>query len=238
MLTHLIKTVVEAYTVIGVLLATWFVFQCLWEYLGAWRAWNGSLWTAFTHLAEIGVVALILVFFWPWRSRFVHDPENKWDPTRIRAIAVDFDGVIAEKLEEYNPDEYGPMVPHAKDAIHELRTWGLRIVIWTRRTEYKGLRDWLGAHGIEYDTINEEAVIAPSPTRKILASVYVDDHNVDTYGERFSWIKTMRKLRAVLQPPLTTEIDDAQAWSCAFNRCTTVLRRWTASIRGLPHWKR
>ena len=97
--------------------------------------------------------------------------------------AIDFDGVIAQYDGWKGDDHFEPPKPGAKEAIDILRAHGIKIVIWTCRTNETALREYLQKYNIQYDAINVDVhpgILAEDDPnrRKIVADVYLDDRGL------------------------------------------------------------
>lgn len=95
-------------------------------------------------------------------------------------VAVDFDGTLC-----YSKwPAIGAPVPTAIDTMRRWRADGHRIIIWTCRAgpELEACREWLDAHGVPYDALNENLperiALYGNDTRKASADLYVDDKAV------------------------------------------------------------
>lgn len=91
-------------------------------------------------------------------------------------VAVDFDGVIVNKgvwEGELDKVKFGELVPGVKEALRELKSWGVKIIIYTCRTDIEDVKKFLDLHGIVYDEVNYNFDFPWSP--KVLADVYIDD---------------------------------------------------------------
>jgi len=97
--------------------------------------------------------------------------------------AIDFDGVIAQYDGWKGDDHFEPPKPGAKEAIDILRAHGIKIVIWTCRSNKQALAEYFAKYDIKYDAINvnvhpELSKEDDAATRKIIADVYVDDRGL------------------------------------------------------------
>lgn len=95
-------------------------------------------------------------------------------------IAVDFDGTIVK-------DEYpaiGEERPGAVETLRRLRTEGYSLILWTCRTgqHLAEAVKWCADRGVRFSAINaslrSEVIKYGSDTRKIGASMYIDDRGV------------------------------------------------------------
>jgi hypothetical protein len=92
-------------------------------------------------------------------------------------IAIDFDGTIAEKLED--PLAIGNMIANANEVINSFYDMGCYIIIWTVRNELKPVIDFLNNNKIKFHKINENATSTDFITsRKIFFDLCIDDRNI------------------------------------------------------------
>lgn len=218
---YIIETVMQAYLTVGCCVAVFALFRAIVDtrrYLK--KAAMGKTGTVLCY-ASCSVPALVTVFLWPWYRHFFAQRKSQYDPENPgRIVAITLDGAIAENMEEFHSTQLGPLLPYAAEAIAEIRTWGCRVVIWTARDDLEYVRAYLDDRDIVVDGVNSN----------LLFAVVIDDRSVENFGGRFSWLETMKTLRAKLQPPRTKEIDDAQAWSCIFSRTVNKLKRLWAAL--------
>lgn len=95
-------------------------------------------------------------------------------------VAVDFDGTLVV-------DEYPGIGNERKqfcECVRMLQKMGVRSILWTSRTgrELKDAIEWCEAHGLHFDTVNENLpevieLAGGLDTRKVFADVYFDDRN-------------------------------------------------------------
>ena len=108
---------------------------------------------------------------------------------KSQAIAVDFDGVIAEFSDGI--EEFGKLIPGAKEAMAELRRLGYKIIIHTARPSRKdhldSLANYLTEKGIPFDEINTNSDCEWKSTKPI-ADIYIDDRACRFEG---NWEKTL-----------------------------------------------
>ena len=104
-------------------------------------------------------------------------------------IAVDFDGVLCEdKFPDIGAPKYGVI-----SAIRQLIDDGHEVVLWTTRngSELTKAVEWCTDRGLHFCNVNGPAPsnakaykdVYATESRKIYADVYIDDHNIDLYGE-------------------------------------------------------
>lgn len=116
-------------------------------------------------------------------------------------IAVDFDGILClNKFPDIGPPCY-PVI----SAIRELIDNGHEVVLWTSRNgaELEAAVKWCEDRGLRFCAVNEPAPsneekyrdVYPTPTRKIYADVYIDDHNIGFQSQR----TLLRQIREVIK---------------------------------------
>jgi len=107
-------------------------------------------------------------------------------------IAIDFDGTIVEHRYPF----IGRIRPFAFETMEALQIKGHRLILWTYRAGKKldEAVKFCSSHGIEFYAVNKnypEEVWDENESRKILAHIYIDDHNVGgipSWGEMFKII--------------------------------------------------
>lgn len=131
-----------------------------------------------------------------------------------KTAVVDLDGTLAHYDDWKGEAHFGAPIPHAKDALLELKEWGWRIVIFTTRGNDDRVRKWLQKHNFPFDAINSTEHNPPKTSHKPIAEVYFDDRDAHVVGQKpYNWFRAMKRVRKLYQPPLDTWIDDAAAWS-------------------------
>lgn len=100
-------------------------------------------------------------------------------------IAVDFDGILCENKFPEIGKPYYKMIA----LIRELIDNGHEVVLWTTRNgeELTAAVDWCGDYGLHFCNVNGPAPSNeaeykdkyPTPSRKIYADIYIDDHNLE-----------------------------------------------------------
>lgn len=100
-------------------------------------------------------------------------------------VAVDFDGILCEN----QFPEIGPPIYPVISAIRELIDDGHEVVLWTSRNgaELEAAVKWCDDRGLHFCAVNGPAPsneekyrdVYPTPTRKIYADIYIDDHNIE-----------------------------------------------------------
>lgn len=92
-------------------------------------------------------------------------------------IAVDFDGTIVK----HDFPDIGKLKPGAKEALQNLHSKGIKIIIWTCRDgEYlEEMERFLKAEGIPFDAVNENLPsLGFKTSQKIYADLYIDDRSL------------------------------------------------------------
>lgn len=100
-------------------------------------------------------------------------------------IAIDFDGILCEnKFPDIGEPKYDVI-----SLVRQLIDGGHEVVLWTTRNgdELTAAVDWCGDRGLHFCNINGPAPSNekeyrdkyPTPSRKIYADVYIDDHNIE-----------------------------------------------------------
>lgn len=94
-------------------------------------------------------------------------------------IAVDFDGTIVE----HKYPEIGREKPFAIETLKQLQQEGNRLILWTSR-ENKLLDEAIAfchERGLDFYAVNSNEpadALFHSHTTKVIADVYIDDHNL------------------------------------------------------------
>jgi len=97
------------------------------------------------------------------------------DPQRPKILALDLDGTALNYNGGYSPGEFGEAVRGMVEELNKLREAGVKIVIWSCRTDSPEMRAHLDAQEIPYDYINDHPWNGPDGPRKIHADWYLDD---------------------------------------------------------------
>jgi len=113
-------------------------------------------------------------------------------------VAVDFDGTILQS--EY--PNVGEPIPYAVQSLNKMIDVGIRIVIWTCRSDILPVIDFLDAHNIEVDAINSNNALTQKEwekfnwknSRKIGADVYIEDRGFINPIDVFGWTLIAKKL--------------------------------------------
>lgn len=101
---------------------------------------------------------------------------------KIRTIAFDFDGVIAQYKGFKSVEHMGEPNPNVVKAIRTLKEKGHKIIIHSTRSNEQ-LRDYCERNDIPFDYINENPKFNTGNKGKPVASVYVDDRAVIYSGQ-------------------------------------------------------
>lgn len=98
-------------------------------------------------------------------------------------IAVDFDGILCENTFPKIGKPYYPMISFVRELMDE----GYEVVLWTSRVEQQldEAVAWCEDRGLHFCAVNDNAPsnkkkyegVYSTPTRKIFADIYIDDHN-------------------------------------------------------------
>ena len=107
-------------------------------------------------------------------------------------IAIDFDGTIVE----YRYPFIGRIRPFAFETLEALQVKGHRLILWSHRAGKKldEAVNFCKSNGIEFYAVNKnypEEVWDEKDSRKIVADIYIDDHNlggIPSWGEIFKII--------------------------------------------------
>ena len=108
---------------------------------------------------------------------------------KIKTIAIDFDGVLADYSKGYQgKDIFGAPITGADNATKVLKENGWRIIVYTTRPNTEALRHWLKENNITYDYINENPD-QPEEGKgcKLIADIYIDDRALQFRGQ-WKWL--------------------------------------------------
>ncbi len=119
---------------------------------------------------------------------------------------MDFDGILCQdKFPEIGPPNYG-IIGLVADLIRE----GHEVILWTTRNgeELTAAVDWCAKYGLHFCNVNgpapsNEAMYRdkyPTPSRKVYADIYIDDHNLEFVTGCFSLDTVTRKLQMLVRP--------------------------------------
>lgn len=120
-------------------------------------------------------------------------------------VAVDFDGVLC-----YNQfPEIGPPNYDVISLVREIIDNGHEVVLWTTRNgaELEAAVKWCEDRGLHFCAVNNPAPSNheeykdryPTPSRKIYADIYIDDHNLEyVFNSRNSNEHMQKCLRRIL----------------------------------------
>lgn len=98
--------------------------------------------------------------------------------TRPKVVAVDLDGTI---LNDEFPKRGAP-IDGMREELEALRGMGVKIAVWTVRTDNAETAKHLDEHRIPYDYINENPHGPTTQGRKIFADAYIDDRAIPFDG--------------------------------------------------------
>lgn len=101
-------------------------------------------------------------------------------------IAVDFDGTIVE----HKYPRMGKEIPFAIQTLKMLQSEGFRLILWTSRygKELEEAIQFCKDRGLVFYAVNKNypEELQEDNSRKIIADVYIDDHNfggIPSWGE-------------------------------------------------------
>jgi len=97
-----------------------------------------------------------------------------------QAIAIDFDGTIADHEDKDGEDnDLGEQEPRkgVKEALNRFWDAGLKIIVWTSREDLDEVADWMDDYKLPYDDVNNNTE-QDNNSRKIKADVYIDNRAV------------------------------------------------------------
>lgn len=111
-------------------------------------------------------------------------------------IAVDFDGTIVE----HKYPEIGKEKPFAIETLKQLCQEGHRLILWTSREGelLDAAVDFCRERGLEFYAVNSNDpadALFRKHTTKVIADVYIDDHNlggIPEWGEIYEIIAQKR----------------------------------------------
>ena len=100
-------------------------------------------------------------------------------------IAVDFDGILCKnEFPSIGKPNYDII-----SLVRQLIDQGHEVILWTTRNgeELTAAVDWCGEYGLHFCNVNGPAPSNeaeykdkyPTPSRKIYADIYIDDHNLE-----------------------------------------------------------
>lgn len=119
-------------------------------------------------------------------------------------VAVDFDGILCkDDFPRIGSPNYEVIT-----LIRKLIEEGHEVVLWTTRNgeELTAAVDWCGEMGLHFCNVNGPAPsnekmyegVYPTPSRKIYADVYIDDHNLEFRVGAFGLDTVIRKLKSLM----------------------------------------
>ena len=118
--------------------------------------------------------------------------EQSYTKGRGKIIAVDFDGTLAEQMEEKDWPTPGAPRQAVIDYVLDQKRQGARLILWTNRTGHPldVAARWCMDHGIYFDAINANLpeMIAKynNDCRKIFADEYIDDRSIPMPGDELN----------------------------------------------------
>lgn len=94
-------------------------------------------------------------------------------------LAIDWDGVIHDRMHPIEGKRLGGPMPHAKEILYELRSRGHTIIIHSV-VPSQVIADWMAYYDLPYDSI----------AKKVVADLYVDDkgHHFENWPDTLSAI--------------------------------------------------
>jgi hydroxymethylpyrimidine pyrophosphatase-like HAD family hydrolase len=108
-------------------------------------------------------------------------------------IAVDFDGVIADHDEWKGSQFFGSPRRDVIEALHELRSEGWKIVIYSTRSTAE-ISPYLIQNEIPFDEINQNSSVHTSGVKPV-ATVYWDDRAYRYSGDARKDLEAIRQFR-------------------------------------------
>jgi hypothetical protein len=121
------------------------------------------------------------------------DDEMRAGTERRPAIAVDFDGVIAEYEGWQGKGVLGQPRMDVVQVLHLLQQDGWKIVIHTTRSE-KQIIEYLLSNKIPHDEINRNSSYENEGSKPV-ATIYWDDRALRYSGNAFEDLKSIRSFR-------------------------------------------
>lgn len=104
------------------------------------------------------------------------------DFQRPKILALDLDGTLLNYQGYRGPEEFGEPVQGMIEELEKLKKCGVKIVVWTCRTDTAELREHLVKSGVPFDFVNDHPWNGPANPRKIQADWYLDDKSVPFDG--------------------------------------------------------
>jgi len=115
--------------------------------------------------------------------------ENRYRKT----VCVDFDGTLVKLSKDF--EQFEKVLPGAREALHELKRLGCKIIIHTARPHANGhlneIADYLEEESIPFDEININSE-CEWESIKPLAHLYIDDRALRFEGD---WESTLVKAK-------------------------------------------
>lgn len=116
-------------------------------------------------------------------------------------LAIDFDGTIVKREEDYVPKT---LLPNAKEVINWAHDKGCFIILWTCRPNemLTSAINFLKANGIKYDAVNKNYEdLGMETSRKVFADYYIDDRSFE-----INWLQIKKKIIKEIFRKLVDEI--------------------------------
>lgn len=129
---------------------------------------------------------------------------------RKKVIAIDFDGTIA--VDDY--PQVGPEISGAIEALNEIRSLGVDMVLWTCRSgqPLENAKLWLKDRGFEFEFVNEnttaELEFWGTNPRKVAADIYVDDRIIGGFP---GWTRVLEEIKSLLSAQPETSGHESQS---------------------------
>lgn len=113
----------------------------------------------------------------------------------FKTVAIDFDGTIASL--EHDLGNIGAPLPFAKEALREFRSQGWQVIIYTVRTNYGAIAEYMSDHDLVYDAINCNPIDVQNSgvvTMKPFSHLMIDDRTWPMCGVFAGWCAIMSDL--------------------------------------------
>jgi len=155
---------------------------------------------AFEVLGGLGMrssVDSLWAYFAVCRFFELYDEAEKAKPatckSRLLTVAVDLDGTICDYQGWGGSDEFGDLLPGARDSLEEMKNLGWVIIINTCRGDVDKVKAFLDQNNVPYDFINHNPDNARlGLSEKVLADLYIDDRGIAFRG---SWADVMEQVK-------------------------------------------
>ena len=112
---------------------------------------------------------------------------------REQAIAVDFDGVVAEYDGWKGATVLGSPRKDVLRVLHTLRSEGWKIIIHTTRSASE-IQEYLALHNIPHDEINQNSSYQNGGSKPV-ATIYWDDRALRYSGDALEDLKQIRSYK-------------------------------------------